>query len=47
MARCKEPEFYWRKLQKKKDKGAAAINSFVLYGKKDCIFVIQILLVVR
>jgi hypothetical protein len=36
----------WRKLQKKKDKGAAAINSFVLYGKKDCIFVIWILLVV-
>jgi hypothetical protein len=41
MARCKEPELYLRKLQKKKkDKGAAAINLFVLYGKKDCIFVI-------
>jgi hypothetical protein len=33
MARCKELEFYLRKLQKRKYKGAEAINSFVLYGK--------------
>jgi hypothetical protein len=39
MARCKEPELYLRKLQKK-DKDTVAINLFVLYGKKDCIFVI-------
>jgi hypothetical protein len=39
MARCKEPGLYLRKLQKK-DKDATAINLFVLYGKKYCIFVI-------